>query len=234
MDDREASVLAEELRYLRETTWCIYCCCTGCGLTQEGFQDCGCLNVKHKICCLRGQSKSKTPCSEGIISGEGKCCCLLSHTQLPPGPEGTPGLICCGAQLMKWGGKDKDDTAAWIRPGRDHIDEYFMKAFWCFYCGCCGRGCTQPLDPLAKGEAFVCCVHSQVETADMTQPDGLCNNRGQVCCLITHCRCLPKYTPGIACCGAKLCLTNLPDPDTAPELNGGVVATAPAQQPMMA
>mmetsp|Transcript_30116 Transcript_30116/g.73322 ORF Transcript_30116/g.73322 Transcript_30116/m.73322 type:complete len:246 (+) Transcript_30116:87-824(+) len=229
----DTAIAEEELQYIRDTTWCAYCYCGGCGLTQEGFSDWSCINVKKKLCCLRASTSSKVPLSEGIISAAGKFCCCVNHAQIMPGPNGTPGIVCCGAQLLKWK-HAKDEPEAWMRPGHDYVEPWFTQAFWCYYCGCLGAGCTGCGDPLIKGESFLCCVKSEFGTADCTGPDGMCNARGQVCCLITHCRCMPGYTPGIACCGAKLCCSKMPEDNQANGANNVLVAVAPTQQQIVA
>ena len=67
------------------TTWLLYCCCSGCGLGAMGSPLC---NSKQKVCCFKGTGECDVTTDVmgdgGLCLGTGKCCCIQEAFQFIP------------------------------------------------------------------------------------------------------------------------------------------------------
>lgn len=191
-------------RVLTQTTWCLYCCCAGCG--TDGL-DLPCCFLVGEICCCGGTVKA-TSCydQDGCIATSSKCCCCMTGFEYPP--DNTPGIGCgpvrCMGNLEGRTPQDCSTVAA-----ANELETY-QRTLWCLSCYCCFTGITYDPSPICDQQGKLCCLWLSVGSADCWGDDGCIEISGKCCCCVIDGSIPAGYTPGVAICGKSLCCANMP------------------------
>jgi len=197
-------------KILGQTTWCLYCCCAGCGIDALDLPCCFCLG---EVCCCGGMVKF-TSCwdQDGCIATSSKCCCCLNGFEFPP--DNTPGIGCGPMRCLgNLEGRTPDDCTS--QAAKNELDMY-QKTMWCISCYCCFSGITYDLSPICEQEGKLCCLWTRLTSADCWGDDGCIECSAKCCGCVVDGSIPAGYTPGIAVCGMSLCCANMPDSYSPP------------------
>lgn len=187
----------DEEAMLRDSNWCLYCCCGGCAstCTQLRPAQCAC----HMLCCTQYFHATSCCGAAGPCKLISDCLCCTVLCQVPP-REGRPYCVVCSKPWCGYYGGNR------ARPDDDRKDWDFDSALdsgctQCFCCCCCGFviGLTAVSQHMWK----CCCCECKNSTAAGCQLCGcLCSG---MCCLgqfRVPCFSSPP-NPCCACCGHR-------------------------------
>lgn len=190
---RPAATFMDEKAVLKEATWCLFCCCSGCGIGRAATPR---LLLKC-ICCRHDAQAVQCAGPSGCLA----CLCSLTCCHFlcqAPCRNGTPRCMMCGEMYFGYHTKRPPDA------GADDINKLLLEGFSPLYCCCTGCSFTKEKTSCRSVSKCACC-NFLCESGSPFDNDGCLSTLLTCWNVYCQCRIPPKWegNPICACFGKR-------------------------------